>query len=151
MSNFNPQIPDDDRSSAELPQYLPSDTLEPTALKEKNGLALAALIVVIVGVLITLPAVTAVIGLPIALIGGILAIVALVRGKKYAQPRKGMAAAALSLAVLAWVVAIGLLVYAFSVLPDDFLARYAACGQSSDQATQQQCVNELFAELQEGK
>ncbi|MBN9644053.1 hypothetical protein ACFSSC_01990 [Corynebacterium mendelii] len=108
-----------------------------------NGVAVAALVFAILGILGCL---LLIFGLPFALIGLILSIIALVRGKKLAGKgkRKGMSITALVLSIIGLLAPVIIVAVLFASLPDGFLDDLQACQEAGSQASQQECFSKTF-------
>ena len=108
-----------------------------------NGMAVAALIFAILGIL---GALLLVVGLPFALIGLILSILALMRAKKVVgdNKRKGMSITALILSILGLVAPIVIIAGLFMSLPDGFLDDLQKCNESGTQSEQQECFSKTI-------
>lgn len=110
-----------------------------------NGLAVAALVLGIFGLMATITIIGAVLGIPVALVGVIVAIIAIVKAKNYppGQGRRGLAIAGLVLSLLSLVAVVLVAIFTFSVFSETGLID---CFKLQDTVEIERCLDEFIAE-----
>lgn len=122
-------------------EMLPSQKLP------KNGFALAALIVGIVGVAASLTILGVFISWLISIVAIILGVIGLIRANKYVQQRKGMSIAGLILGGVNLAALVGLVFLIGSILSGSTMEQLGQCANMTDSVAQQECITEVFEQL----